>query len=203
MRPAVFLLALLPFAVLVVEVYGVVTGTGRALGANPIRRLEEESGQLALRFVALTLAVSPLRRLTGVDALATYRRMLGLFAFFYATLHLLVYALIDMELDLDDLVRDVVKHPYVTAGMLAWLLLLPLALTSTRAMIRRFGGRRWRRLHRLTYAVAVVGTVHFWWSVKKDVTEPAIYALVFAVLLGWRVFARVRRPRDPIGARVT
>jgi methionine sulfoxide reductase heme-binding subunit len=169
-------------------------GGSRALGANPIRALEESTGQWALRFVALTLAVSPLRALTGANAIVRHRRTLGLVAFGYATVHLVVYAVLDMEVDAGDLARDVVKHPYVTAGMLAWLLLLPLAVTSTRAMIRRLGGRRWKRLHQLTYAVAVVGTVHYWWSVKKDVTEPAIYTAVFVGLLGWRV-ARVRTRR--------
>lgn len=188
-RPLVFGLALLPLALLAARACPVFFGSSRALGANPIRALEEATGQWALRFVALTLAVTPIRRLTGANAIVKYRRMLGLFAFFYATVHLAVYAVLDMELDVDDLVADVVKHPYVTAGMLAWLMLAPLAATSTKAMIRRLGGRRWRRLHQLTYAVAVVGTVHFWWSVKKDVTEPAIYAALFALLLGWRVVA--------------
>jgi methionine sulfoxide reductase heme-binding subunit len=194
MRSAAFGLALLPLALLAARAWPVFFGTSRALGANPIRALEEATGQWALRFVALALAVTPVRRLTGVNAIVKYRRMLGLFAFFYASVHLTIYAVLDMELDAGDLVADVVKHPYVTAGMVAWLMLLPLAVTSTRAMIRRLGGRRWQRLHRLTYAVAVVGTVHFWWSVKKDVTEPATFAVVFAVLLGWRVVAaRARR----------
>jgi len=178
-----------------VRAWPVFFGTSRALGANPIRALEESTGQWALRFVALTLAVTPLRALTGAGWLARQRRTLGLVAFGYATVHLTVYAVLDMELDLGDVVRDVVKHPYVTAGMLAWLMLVPLAVTSTRAMIRRLGGRRWNRLHRLTYAVAVVGTVHFWWSVKKDVTEPAIYGLVFALLLGWRAVRAARSGR--------
>ena len=193
-RAGVFLLALVPFAVLAASLYLVYTGRRPdLLGAEPVERLEHDTGQLALRFVAFTLAITPLRRLTGWGALATYRRMLGLFAFFYATLHLLAYAALDLELRLGELVAEVVERPYITVGAASWLLLVPLAATSTRGWIRRLGGRRWARLHRLTYAVAVGGTVHFWWSVKKDVTEPLVYAAVFAVLLGSRLLAR-RRP---------
>ena len=195
-RPALFALAALPFAVLATQLYLVYTGRRPdLLGAEPVERLEHESGQLALRFVAFTLAVTPLRRLTGWNAVAGYRRMLGLFAFFYATVHLAVFAALDLELDLAELASEIVERPYITVGMASWLALVPLAVTSTRGWVRRLRGGRWARLHRLTYAVAVGGTVHFWWSVKKDVTEPLVYALVFAVLLGYRVATRARRPR--------
>jgi sulfoxide reductase heme-binding subunit YedZ len=182
LKPLVFCLALLPFVVLAWQLYAVYTGrSADLLGANPVKRLEHETGQLALRFVAFTLAVTPLRRLTGWNGLARYRRMLGLFAFFYASVHLSV------------------KRPYITVGMLSWLMLLPLAVTSTTGWIRRLGGRRWSRLHRLTYLVAIGGTVHFYWSVKKDVTEPVLYALVFAALLGYRLWARGRLRAAPPG----
>ena len=193
-KPLVFLLALAPFAVLAVSLYLVYTGRRPdLLGAEPVERLEHDTGQLALRFVAFTLAITPLRRLTGWNALAAYRRMLGLFAFFYATAHLLVFAALDLELQLREVAAEILERPYITIGMASWLALLPLAVTSTRGWIRRLGGRRWARLHQLSYAVAVGGTVHFWWSVKKDVTEPLLYALVFAVLLGYRVATRRSR----------
>ncbi len=199
LKPALFGLAALPIVVLAVQLYLVYTGQSPdLLGAEPVERLQHETGQLALRFVAFTLAVTPLRRLTGWNHLATYRRMLGLFAFFYATAHLLVFAVLDLELDLAEVAGEIVKRPYITVGMLSWLMLVPLAVTSTRGWIRRLKGGRWARLHRLTYLVAIGGTVHFWWSVKKDVTEPLIYALVFAVLLGYRL--RTRRPSARAGA---
>jgi sulfoxide reductase heme-binding subunit YedZ len=200
LKPLVFCLALLPFVVLAWQLYAVYTGrSADLLGANPVKRLEHETGQLALRFVAFTLAVTPLRRLTGWNGLARYRRMLGLFAFFYASVHLTVYAGLDLELDLGEVSREIVKRPYITVGMLSWLMLLPLAVTSTTGWIRRLGGRRWARLHRLTYLVAIGGSVHFYWSVKKDVTEPVLYALVFAALLGYRLWARARPRAAPPG----
>jgi sulfoxide reductase heme-binding subunit YedZ len=188
-KPLVVLLALVPVARLVL---GAVTDN---LGANPIEALEHGTGLWTLRFLAITLAITPARKLTGWNWLAKYRRMLGLFTFFYATLHLLVYAGLDMTLDVGDIVEDVVKHPYVTLGMLGWLLLVPLAVTSTTAWIRRLGGRRWARLHRLAYVVAALGTIHFYWLVKKDVSEPLFYAGVFGVLLGYRALASVARRR--------
>jgi sulfoxide reductase heme-binding subunit YedZ len=197
-KPVVFALALLPFAVLATQLYLVYTGQNDdLLGAEPVERLEHETGQLALRFVAFTLAVTPLRKLTGWNWLVKYRRMLGLFAFFYASAHLAVYAGLDLELDVGEVTAEIVKRPYITLGMLSWLMLLALAVTSTKGWIRRLGGRRWNRLHQLSYAVAVGGTVHFWWSVKKDVTEPLLYALVFAALLGYRVWER-RGQRAPV-----
>jgi sulfoxide reductase heme-binding subunit YedZ len=198
-KPLVFLLALVPLAYLAV---GAATDD---LGANPIEALEHGTGLWSLRFLAITLAVTPVRQLTGWNWLARYRRMLGLFTFFYVTVHLLVYAGLDMTLDVGDIVEDVVEHPYVTLGMLGWLLLVPLAITSTKGWIRRLGGRRWNRLHRLTYVVALLGTIHFYWLVKKDVTEPLLYAGVFGVLLGYRLVLAVRRRRavraaEPVAA---
>jgi sulfoxide reductase heme-binding subunit YedZ len=198
-KPLVFLAALLPLALLAWRLLH------DDLGGDPIEALEKETGTWALRFVAITLALTPLRQLLGWSALARYRRMLGLFAFAYATVHLAIYAGLDMELSAADLVEDVVEHPYVTIGFATWLLLVPLALTSTTGWMRRLGGRRWNRLHQLTYLVAVTGTIHYLWAVKKDTLRPFTYALVFALLLGWRVWARYRprpaaRPREEAAA---
>jgi sulfoxide reductase heme-binding subunit YedZ len=182
-KAIVFALCLVPLALVA---WDLVQGNF----SEPIEEMERATGRWALRLVAVTLAVTPLRWLTGWGWLARYRRMVGLFAFFYATVHLCIYAVLDMELDVADLVEDVVEHPYVTVGFATWLLLVPLAATSTKGWIRRLGGRRWNRLHRLTYAVAVGGTVHYLWAVKKDTLWPLTYALVFALLLGWRAWRR-------------
>jgi sulfoxide reductase heme-binding subunit YedZ len=152
------------------------------LGANPIEELEIQTGLWTLRFLALTLAVTPLRRLTRWNWLARHRRTLGLVAFGYACLHLSMYIGLDMFFDVSDIVEDVAEHLYITVGMLAFLCMIPLAVTSTKKAIRRLG-RRWQRLHRLVWAVATLGTVHFLWAVKKDIREPLIYAGIFAGLL--------------------
>ena len=150
--------------------------------------VERETGRWAIRFLAVALAVTPLRRVLGWGRLAQYRRMLGLFAFFYATVHLLVYFALDLELYFDEFAREVAKRNYLLVGMTTWLLLLPLAVTSTKGWIRRLGGRRWNRLHALVYVAAVTATVHYLWAVKRDVLWPAIYVTTFAVLLGWRAW---------------
>lgn len=157
------------------------------LGADPIETLEHSTGHWTLRFLALTLLVTPLRRLTGWNWLARHRRTLGLTTFAYGTIHLLVYVAVDMQLMLGYIVEDVIEHPYVTIGMLTWLLLLPLAVTSTKGWIRRLGGRRWNLLHRLVYLCAITGSIHYLWAVKKDLRDPLIYVAIFALLLGWRV----------------
>lgn len=164
------------------------------LGANPIEAIELRTGRWALRFIIITLAVTPLRRLTGWNELIKYRRMLGLFAFFYATLHLSAFIGLDMFFDVSDIVEDIVKHPYITIGMATWLLLLPLAITSTKGWVRRLGGRRWNKLHRLIYVAAITGTIHYLWAVKKDTFLPLVYLGIIAALLAWRVWAwRARR----------
>jgi sulfoxide reductase heme-binding subunit YedZ len=157
------------------------------LGANPIEELQLETGIWALRFLAITLAVTPLRRLTGWSGIVRYRRLLGLVAFFYVCLHLVNYLAIDLQFDMGNIVEDVAERLYITVGMAAFLLLLPLAVTSTRGWQRRLG-RRWQRLHRLAYAAAVLGTVHFLWAVKKDITEPLAYAAIFATLFAVRLW---------------
>ncbi|MBI3568251.1 MAG: sulfoxide reductase heme-binding subunit YedZ [Gemmatimonadetes bacterium] len=165
----------------------------RFFGSNPIKHGEHFLGDWTLRFLLLTLAVTPVRQLTGWNWLAKHRRTLGLFAFAYVMLHWLTYALLDVQLDWGDLTKDLAKRPYIMIGMAGLVCMMPLALTSTKGMIRRLGGARWNRLHRLAYVVPVLGTIHFWMSVKKDVTEPLLYALGFAVLFAWRLARRSRR----------
>jgi len=164
----------------------------RLLGSNPIKEAEHFTGKWALRFLALTLAVSPAIRLTRQGWLIRYRRTFGLLAFSYACLHLLVYGALDVELTWRDMVEDVADRLYITIGMTALALMIPLAVTSTKGWIRRMGSRRWNALHRLVYASAVLGLVHYWMSVKKDITEPAIFGIVFAALLGWRAWTSQR-----------
>lgn len=185
-KAAVFAACLLP---LVSLAYGVVADT---LGANPIEALTRGLGDWTLRFLLLTLTVTPLRRLTGLPWLVQLRRMLGLFAFFYAALHFVSYIWLDQFFDWGEIARDIVKRPFITVGFAAFLLLVPLAATSTNAMVRRLGGRRWRSLHRAVYAIAVLGVLHYWWMVKKDVTQPAIYAVLLAALLGLRLLWRLQ-----------
>lgn len=162
------------------------------LGADPIRELELETGRWTLRLLAATLAVTPLRILLGVGALARYRRMLGLFTFFYASVHLAMWVGVDWYLDFPAMAEEIAKHRYILVGMLTWLLLLPLAVTSTKGWVRRLGGARWARLHRLSYVAAVTATIHYLWAVKKDTLWPLLYFAIFALLLGARVWLRRR-----------
>ncbi len=172
----VFGLCLVPLARLVV------LGVSGGLGANPIEFITRSTGTWTLVGLLATLAVTPLRRLTGRTDLIRYRRMLGLFSFFYASLHFITYFWLDQFFDPAAILRDIVKRPFITVGFTAFVLLIPLAATSTQAMMRRLG-RRWQVLHRLVYAIAVLGVLHYLWLVKKDMTEPLIYGGVLAVLL--------------------
>jgi len=169
------------------------------LGANPIEMLTRETGVWTLRFIVATLVITPLRRLTGWNALVKYRRMLGLFAFFYGTVHLLTYVWLDQFFDVPGIVKDVLKRPFITMGMLAFLAMLPLALTSTTGWIRRLGGKRWQAIHRLIYVTAICGVIHYYWLVKADVARPIRYAAIVAVLLAARAVytVRMRRARVP------
>ena len=160
------------------------------LGANPIEAIQHDTGSWALRFLFASLAVTPLRRLAGAAFLAPYRRSFGLLAFGYASLHLLTYAVLDLGLDWREIAEDVLERPYVTAGLTAFLCLLPLALTSTRGWQRRLG-RRWTQLHRLVYVAAAAAVTHFLWGVKADVREPLLWAAALALLLGARVWHRL------------
>jgi sulfoxide reductase heme-binding subunit YedZ len=179
--PALFILCLAPALWLA-------AGLWRGwLGVNPIERITLETGQWTLRLLAATLAVTPLRRLAGWPELIRFRRMLGLFTFLYASLHALTYVWLDQFFDWGEIARDIIKRPFITAGALSFAAMTPLALTSTRGWIVRLGGRIWQRLHRLVYVAAAAGVVHFWWKVKSDIREPALYALLFALLLAARL----------------
>jgi sulfoxide reductase heme-binding subunit YedZ len=165
------------------------------LGANPAEYITRSTGDWTLRFLLLTLAVTPLRKLTGWHTLARFRRMLGLYAFFYGMVHLSSYLTFDHAFALTEIVKDIVKRPFITVGFITLVLMVPLAITSTNRMVRRLGAKRWMGLHRLVYVIAPLGVLHFWWMVKKDVTEPALYSAVLAVLLGYRVAARLAEQR--------
>ena len=190
-KPLVFALCLLPLSWLL---YRVVQDL---LGANPQEALIRATGDWALRFLVIVLAVTPLRELSGLSALARYRRMLGVFMYFYALLHFLSYSGFDMGFDVADIFNDIVKRPFILVGSLALLLLTPLAATSFNAAIRAVGAQRWQRLHRLVYAVAGLAILHFFWmrAGKNDFAEVAVYAGILALLLGWRLRKLRPRPR--------
>jgi sulfoxide reductase heme-binding subunit YedZ len=190
-KPLVFALCLLPLSWLLSRV------AQDQLGANPQEALIRATGDWALRFLVIVLAVTPLRELSGLSALARYRRMLGLFMYFYALLHFLSYSGFDMGFDVADIVIDIVKRPFILVGSLALLLLTPLAATSFNAAIRTLGAKRWQRLHRLVYAVAGLAILHFFWmrAGKNDFAEVAVYAALLALLLGWRLRRLRPRPR--------
>jgi sulfoxide reductase heme-binding subunit YedZ len=196
-KPLLFLLALGPLAWLM---HGALT---QGLGPNPAEALMRGTGDWVLRFLCLTLAVTPLRQWTGWTALARMRRMLGLYTFFYGLLHLLCYAWLDMGFDPTAIAHDIPKRPFMLVGTLALLLMLPLAATSFDRAIRALGALRWKRLHRLVHAVAALGLLHFFWmrSAKNDFAEVAVYAAVLALLLGWRLWAAWRSRRAPAATR--
>jgi sulfoxide reductase heme-binding subunit YedZ len=191
-KALVFLVCLSPLVKLALETFGV---AGLGLGANPIEELTHRLGKWGLHFLLVTLAVTPARKLTGWNWLIRFRRMLGLFAFFYILMHFLVYAGLDQRFDLRVILEAVVERPYITLGFTALLLLIPLAVTSTNAMMKRLG-RRWQKLHRLVYLIAVLAVWHFYWQVKQDILEPLIYIGVLAVLLCYRLFTRWARKRN-------
>jgi sulfoxide reductase heme-binding subunit YedZ len=165
------------------------------LGPNPIGELLHGTGEWTLRFVLLTLAITPLRGLSGWTAASRLRRMLGLFAFFYGCLHFLTYLVLDQFFDLRAIVQDVAKRPYITVGFAGFAAMIPLALTSTTAMVKRLGGGAWAWLHRLVYVTAVAGVVHFWWLVKADLRRPQIYAALLALLFAFRIVETLRERR--------
>lgn len=216
LKPAVFLAAVTPAAMLIYLTWAAYNDNQSAwpaltgnLSANPLEDITHETGDWTLRFLCITLAVTPLRRLTGWNGAIRFRRMLGLFAFFYATLHFLTWAILDRYFSLnlpDDAMswsavrvfaasvgEDIYKRKFITIGFAAFVAMWPLALTSTAGMIRRLGGRRWQRLHRLIYFSAVAAVIHYLWLVKSDIRQPALYGLIVGILLGLRVYwARVR-----------
>lgn len=187
LKPLIFCLALLPLGR---QIMMLTSGTL----VNPIEWITRSTGTWALVMLLATLAITPLRQLTGRSYLVRLRRMLGLFAFFYAVLHLLIYLVLDQYFDVRAIGHDILKRPFITVGALAWCLLLILAVTSTQNQMRRLG-RTWQKLHRLVYVAAILGVLHYWWLVKKDLTQPSLYAAALAILLGWRVLWHWRHQR--------
>jgi methionine sulfoxide reductase heme-binding subunit len=175
--------ALIPLAYLAYD------GYRGQLGANPIEFFLRTTGVLTLSFILITLSVTPLRKIFGWNSLIKYRRMLGLYAFFYALIHLITYSIFDKSLDIRAIVSDVWQRPFIAIGMLAFSMLVPLAVTSTNGWVKRLGGKNWARLHKLSYAIAILGVIHFWMIVKSDVFYPAIFGFVVVVLLGYRLVA--------------
>lgn len=191
-KPAVFVACLVPLAWLLWD------GFHHHLGANPIEKITHRTGGWALKFLLITLAITPLRRMTGWNLIIRVRRMLGLYAFFYACLHFCTWLVFDHFFDPVTIIKDILKRPYITVGFFAFVLLIPLAVTSTNAMMRRLGSR-WAQLHQLVYVIATLGVLHFLWLVKADVREPAVYGCILAALLGWRVWWR----RSEVARRAT
>lgn len=191
LKVLLFILSLGPVTVLVIEAF---LGD---LGANPIEYLTRATGTWTLVFLCITLGITPVRRLTGWNWLSLYRRMFGLYAFFYVCLHFTTYIWFDKWFDLQEILKDVVKRPFITVGFAAFLLLIPLAATSNNFMTRKLGGKRWQHLHRLTYLICILGVVHYWWLVKRDLTQPIIYGSVVAVFLIARLLWRKARPKAP------
>ncbi len=185
----IFINALIPLTFLAWDAYF------QNLGANPVEFFLRTTGILTLVFLFITLAVTPLRKYFGWNQLIKFRRMLGLFAFFYAFLHLITYSIFDKALNIPAIAEDVWNRPFIAVGMLAFFLLIPLAITSTNGMIKRLGGKNWARLHKLTYLIAILGVIHFWMIVKSDLTYPLLFGLVLAILLGYRIYAKLEKPK--------
>ena len=190
-KPLLFIVCLLPFAALF---YGALTNN---LGANPAEYLIRAAGDWTLRFICIVLAVTPLRVISGTPALARFRRMLGLFAYFYVVVHLLSYSWFDMGFDVAEIVKDIIKRPFILVGFSAFLLLTPLAATSLNAAIKKMGAKRWQLLHKLVYLIAGLGLLHFYWmrAGKNDFAEVFVYAAIIAMLLGWRTQQYLNKKR--------
>ena len=190
-KPLVFILCLLPFAWLA---YGAFTD---GLGANPAEYLIRSTGDWTLRFICIVLAVTPLRVTFKVNALARFRRMLGLFAYFYVVIHLLSYSLFDMGFDIAEIAKDIAKRPFILVGFSAFVLLTPLAATSFNRAIKALGAKRWQALHKLVYAIACLGLLHFFWmrAGKNNFAEVLVYVAIVAVLLGWRIWNSIRNKK--------
>ena len=186
-KPLVFLACLAPLGWLVLR------ATQHDLGPNPIEFITHATGDWTIRFLVITLAVTPLRRVLSLPQLIAFRRMLGLFAFFYGSLHFLTYVWFDKFFDVHEMVKDVARRPFITAGFTALMLMVPLAVTSTTEWIRRLGGRRWQALHRLIYASGIAAVVHYVWLVKSDLRQPLLYGTLVAVLLGYRVVVALKK----------
>jgi len=190
-KVALFLVCLTPLLQLVAA------GGNNMLGADPIETITRTTGSWALRLLLITLAITPLRKWTGCQWLARLRRIVGLYSFFYACLHFLTYLVFDQYFDWEGIGKDVVKRPYITVGFVSFVLLVPLAVTSTHGMMKRLGGRNWQRLHRLVYLIAAGGVMHYLWLVKRDISGPATYAAILALLLCARLVGRPRKHSLP------
>ncbi len=182
--------ALIPLGLLLIDAV-----RGR-LGANPIEFFLRTTGVLTLVFLLITLSITPLRKLFGWNSLIKYRRMLGLYAFFYGCIHLITYSIFDKSLRIGDIVADVWQRPFIAVGMLAFFFLIPLAITSTNGMVKRLGGKNWARLHRLTYVAAILGATHFWMIVKSDIFYPLVFGIVLLCLFGVRLFLPKKKPKQ-------
>ena len=182
----VFLACLMPFIFLLAK------GAMGNLGPNPVSDITQDTGVWTLRFLLITLCVTPLRKLTSWSEVIKFRRMLGLFAFFYGFFHLMTYLLLDQSFSIPEIIQDVVKRPFITAGTAGFVLMIPLAITSTRKWISRLGGKRWQLLHRLVYVSSAAGVVHYLWLVKADITRPVRYSVLLSVLLAYRLFLNLR-----------
>ena len=196
-KVAVFLLCLIPFADLL---WRFITGN---LGINPVETLQHGTGDWTIRFIVFTLCITPFRRLFNLPDLIRFRRMLGLFAFFYVCMHFLTYLGPDQSFDLSGMWKDVAKRPFISVGFAGFVSLIPLAVTSTAGWIRRIGGKRWQMLHRLIYFAAVCGVVHYYWLVKSDVRKPVFYGALVAILLLWRLVSWISKRRSQAPARIT
>ncbi len=196
-KVVVFLFSLIPFVALLDRILH------NRLGANPVEFIQHATGDWTLRFLIFTLCITPFRKLFKLPDLIRFRRMLGLFAFFYVCLHFLTYLGPDQSFDVSAMWKDVAKRPFITVGFLGFVLLIPLALTSTAGWIRRLGGKRWQLLHRAIYITAVAGVIHYYWLVKSDVRKPLFYGSLVAILLIWRVGSWISKRRSQAPVRVT
>ncbi|MGH8167435.1 MAG: sulfite oxidase heme-binding subunit YedZ [Woeseiaceae bacterium] len=193
-KPLVFMLCLVPAVLVVTDAFEITGG----LGANPVEAIQDRFGIWGLRFIVVTLTVTPLRQFTGWNWLLRFRRMLGLFTFFYVLMHFLTWLILDQGLQMSAIAEDIVKRPFITIGFTALLLLIAMAATSTNGMRRRMG-KRWQQLHYSAYLVGILGVWHFWWQVKLDTSEPAFYAAILTALLGYRLHRHLQRKRKPAG----
>src|SRR5215211_8736059 len=191
LKVVVFVNCLIPLVLLLWDLYQ------KQVGPNPLQFVTTTTGMLTLIFLSLTVSITPLRKIFGINSLVRLRRMLGLFAFFYGTLHLLTYIWFDRLFNLISVGQDVVKRPFILAGMTAFLLMAPLAITSTNKMVKRLGGKSWARLHRLVYLAAIAGVVHFWMLVKSDTRLPLTFAFILLFLLGYRLFVKYAPSQQP------
>jgi sulfoxide reductase heme-binding subunit YedZ len=200
LKVLVFLLCLVPVGLLAWKFFGAhptdMSSWGEGLGANPLEVITHSTGDWTMRFLLITLTITPLRKITHQNWLIRFRRMLGLFAFFYGTLHLFTYLWFDKNFVVHDMLVDIAKRRFITMGLLAFVLMIPLALTSTAWTIRKLGGKRWQALHRLIYFSAIAGVIHYIWLVKADLTKPLQYGAILAVLLGYRIVVWVK-PKGP------